>query len=74
MPNTRIRKLTVALAAGALTMFGAAGAFAADEPPGGGDGGGGGGGGGGQNPLCAGTPLAGTPVCAQPSQPPGGGS
>jgi hypothetical protein len=70
MPNTRIRKLTVALAAGALTMFGAAGAFAADEPPGGGDGGGGGG----QNPLCAGTPLAGTPVCAQPSQPPGGGS
>ena len=60
MLNSRSRKLTVVLAAGALTMFGAAGAFAAEEGPGGGGGGGDGGGGG--NPLCAGTPLAATPL------------
>src|SRR2546425_1004702 len=36
MFNTRSRKLTVVLAAGALTMFGAASAFAAGDDPGGG--------------------------------------
>jgi hypothetical protein len=55
MLNTR--KLTIALAAGALTMFGATGALAAE-----GDNPGGPGGGDGNNPLCAGT-LAGTPFC-----------
>lgn len=73
MPNTRSRKLIVVLAAGALTMFGASGAFAASPADHGGDHGGGGGGGGG-NALCDGTPLAATPLCAgQGEQPPGGG-
>src|SRR3954468_20953892 len=57
MLNTRSRNLTVVLAAGAMTLFGAAGAFA-DDGGGGGSGPGGGGGGGGSNPLCSGTPLA----------------
>src|SRR5205823_2620115 len=65
MLNTRSRKLTVVLAAGAMTLFDTAGAFADD---------GGGGGGGGTNPLCSGTPLSATPFCAPPSQqPPGDG-
>ena len=69
MLNSRSRRLTIALAAGSLTMFGAAGAFAAEDggPPGGGDKGGSG-------PLCApGTPMSATPLCPQPpgSQPPG---
>src|SRR5262245_22229642 len=67
MPNTRSRKLTVVLAAGALTMLGRAGACAAEEGPGGG---GGGGGGGGANPLCNGTPLATTPFCMPGEKPP----
>ncbi len=62
MPNTRSRKLTVVLAAGALTMFGAASAVAAEQAPvgpapsatpadhGGGEHGGGGGGGGDDDP------------------------
>ena len=67
MLNSRSRRLTIALAAGSLTMFGAAGAFAAEDggPPGGGDKGGSG-------PLCApGTPMSATPLCPQPpgSQP-----
>ena len=73
MPNTRSRKLTVVLAAGALTMFGASGAFAASPADHGGEHGGGGGGDGG-GALCKGTPLASTPLCAsQGEQPPGGG-
>jgi hypothetical protein len=66
MLNTRSRKLTVMLAAGALSMFGASTAFAAGE-------GGSGGGGGGNDPMCKGTPLATTPFCAPGQQPPGGG-
>jgi hypothetical protein len=84
MPNSRSRKLIVVLAAGALTMFGASSAFAAQDGPavpsatptdhGGDHGGGGGGGGGGGDPLCKGTPLAGTPFCGgSGEQPPGGG-
>lgn len=58
MLNSKSRRLTTVLAAGALTVFGAAGAFAAEgENPGGP------GSGDGNNPLCAGS-LAGTPLCA----------
>ena len=70
MLNTRTRRLTIALAAGALTMCGAAGAIAAEEGPVGGqraavaqtadDGGG-------MNPLCMVRPQD----CMQP---PGNGS
>ena len=83
MPNTRSRKLIVVLAAGALTMFGASSALAAQDGPAvpsatpadhGGDHGGGGGGGGGGDPMCKGTPLAATPLCGSSGeQPPGGG-
>lgn len=67
MPDTRCRKLTVVLAAGALSMFGAAGAaFAQESPPGGGGGGGG-------NPLCGNMPTAMLPICADQGEQPGGG-
>jgi hypothetical protein len=58
MLNSKSRRLTIVLTAGALTVFGAAGAFAAE-----GDNPGGPGSGDGNNPLCAGS-LAGTPLCA----------
>jgi translation initiation factor IF-2 len=114
MLNSRSRRLTIALAAGALTVFGATGAFAAgDSGPGespsstvpaaeeggnpicqgtpvalqstplcapedGKEGPEQGGGGDAQpsdesNPLCSGTPLSATPICAAPSEPPGEG-
>ena len=69
MLNSRSRRLTITLAAGALTLFGATGALAA------GDAGPGGGGDGGNNPLCGpSTPIATLPLCAQPpGDNPGGG-
>jgi hypothetical protein len=63
MLNSRSRRLTIALAAGALTVFGATGAFAAGDTQPSDE----------SNPLCAGTPLAATPICTPPSEPPGEG-
>jgi len=59
------RSLTIAVAAGALTLFGAGGALAVTS--------GGAAGPGNGTPVCStpGSPLASTPACAPQQQPPG---